>query len=87
MNMTAPCIHPLPPASITPHTTTNNASWVSASLLNRFTGVLADPFPGLFSNSVEDEVIVSGSFPESNPFGRECGCGCDLPRVFERGRE
>ncbi|GFZ43956.1 hypothetical protein JCM24511_01676 [Saitozyma sp. JCM 24511] len=24
---------------------------------------------GIFSNSVEDEVIVSGSFPESNPFG------------------
>lgn len=41
----------------------------------------AHTFPGIFSNSVEDEVIVSGSFPESNPFGRECGH--DLPRDLQ----
>jgi hypothetical protein len=63
-----------------PHTTITsaNAAWVSASILYTSTKTMAHRSSGLFSNSVEDEVIVSGSFPESNPFGRECKF--DLPR-------
>ena len=32
---------------------------------------LADACAGLFSHSVDDDVTVTASFPESNPFGRE----------------